>query len=158
MHKGLLVQRTVTALAFAVVLASATSAGAATKPARDDVPPGATVLYFTGPPTPSSGTSTTKVALKVTNPTVIAKIRDLINSLPVSDTRHEFCPADLLIPSYVSFARNAATTPFARVMFQLGGCPFARVYVHGVAVSPALGGPHLGVVFSQIKRLVEENS
>jgi hypothetical protein len=158
MRTSPLVRRTLSALTFLLVCASAAPSGAASKPARYDVPGGATVLYFTSFATPASGASATAGTITVTNVTVIAKIRALINALPVSDTRNRFCPDDLLVPSYVSFAATASTAPFAKVMFQLGGCPFARVYQHGVATSPALGGTHLGLVFSEIKRLVGDQA
>jgi hypothetical protein len=64
-----------------------------------------------------------------------------------------FCPDDLLIPTWVSFSTSATATPYSRVMFQLGGCPFARVTQHGVAELPTLGGPHLAQVYAKIKSL-----
>jgi hypothetical protein len=150
-----LIRRAVATLALVALLVEAAPAGAAGS-RHADIPRGATVLYFTSFATPVSTTSTTKGATVVTNAAVIAEIRSLIDALPLANT-HRFCPADLLVPSYVSFAANATTAPFARVMFQLGGCPFARIYVHGKPVTAALGGPTLGTVFSKIKNLVEKN-
>ena len=155
MRRPTVVRQSLLALAIGAVLVGAGPAGAATKPARDFVPAGATVLYFTSFVTPANRASANRGTVTVTNPKVIAEIRGLINSLPLSDTSHMFCPDDLMVPSYVSFARDAATAPFAKVMFQLGGCPFARVYDHGVAVLPTLGGATLGTVFSHIKELAD---
>ena len=155
MRSPTVIRHSLVALALSAAIVGAAPAGAASKPARDLVPAGASVLYFTSFATPAYGGSANRGTVTVTNPTVIAEIRGLINSLPVSDTSHMFCPDDLMVPSYVSFATNGSTAPFAKVLFQLGGCPFARVYLHGIGVSPTLGGPTLGAVFSHIKRLVD---
>lgn len=151
-------RRVVVTLAMGSVVIAAVPVGALTKPARDFVPAGATVLYFTSLATPSSGVSSNDGGTTVTNLKVIDQIRGLINALPVSDTRNRVCPDDMMVPSYVSFAVNTTTAPFAKVVFQLGGCPYARVYLHGVAVSPTVGGANLGVVFSKIKRLVDDQA
>jgi len=157
MRGSRVLRHTAVALAMGAALVSAAPSGAANKPARDVIPAGATVLYFTSYATPSGGVTSSSGAITVTNVRVIDQIRSLINALPLSDPRPRVCPDDLLVPSYVSFAANAATAPFARVLFQLGGCPFARVYRDGVAESPTLGGAHLGIVFSEIKRLVDQS-
>jgi len=123
------------------------TAFAATKPAGDIVPSGAKVLYWTYP-LPVSGTIT------VTKASMIAEVRALINSLPVTTTGHRICPDDIMLPSTVSFAVSTKTTPFTKVVFQLGGCPYARVYQPGVAVSPTLAGPHLAQVYGRIQHLI----
>jgi hypothetical protein len=41
-----------------------------------------------------------------------------------------------------------------RVVFQLGGCPYAQVYQHGVRISPTLGGPHLASTYAAIQKLI----
>jgi hypothetical protein len=151
-------RRAVAALAMGSVLIAVVPAGAAGKPARDLVPAGATVLYFTSFPTPLGGVSASSGSISVTDVKVIDEIRGLINALPVSDTRNRVCPDDMMVPSYVSFAVNATTAAFAKVLFQLGGCPYARVYLHGVAESPTVGGANLGVVFSKIRRLVDDQA
>jgi hypothetical protein len=136
----------------AALIAGSTSwASATVKPAHDFVSAGATIIYFDSSTGPSLGASSHTI--EITNPKVIAEVRSLINSLPVSNTSRMFCPDDLMIPAWVSFSTSAAATPYARVMFQLGGCPFARVYQHGVAELPTLGGSHLGTVYSTIKTL-----
>ena len=127
---------------------------AAGKPSGDLVPAGAHVLLFTSSGTGLVGTSTGGT-ISVTNPTVIGEVRDMINGLPISDTRHRVCPDDMMIPSWVSFSTGKGATPFTRVLFQLGGCPYARVYQDGVAISPTLGGADLGVVYSRIKKIVD---
>jgi hypothetical protein len=139
--------RTAVALALSAVLIVGASslASATTKPPRDFIHPGATVITFD---TSSLGTKDT---MTITNPKIIAEVRALINSLPVSDTSKMFCPDDLMIPAWVNFSTGTAAAPYSRVMFQLGGCPFARVTQHGVAELPTLGGPHLGQVYAKIK-------
>ena len=150
-------RRVATLLALSAVTLGTGVASAASKPAHYLIPAGATVLHFTGSISSSSGAVTGTGSETVTNVAIINEIRGLINALPVSDTRDRFCPADLMIPSYVSFLLNAGTAPYARVEFQLGGCPFARVFDHGAARTPALGGPHLGVVYAKIKSLIAAN-
>lgn len=135
-------------LVAAGVLGVSTPACAATKPAGDLVPAGAKVLLFSAPP--SSGAR----SVTVTNATTIARVRTLINGLPVSSTAHQVCPDDMMLPYTVSFSRSAKATPFTRVVFQLGGCPYARVYQLGVPVTPTLGGSTLAAVFAQIRALV----
>jgi len=141
------------ALGCALLGAGAVTAGATAKPADDLVPTGATVLYWSSGVGPVRQAPTGTGAVTVTNLAVIAQVRALINSLPVS-TPHSVCPDDMMIPSWVSFATSKTSTPFTEVMFQLGGCPYARVYQHGVAISPTLGGTHLGEVYARIKTLI----
>ncbi|MFZ0768588.1 MAG: hypothetical protein WAM64_05145 [Acidimicrobiales bacterium] len=141
------------ALSAALLVVGTSLAAASTKPPGDLVPAGAKVLYFDSsivslPVTTSNGEVT------VTNLKVIAQVRALINSLPLTHIRGA-CPDDMMIPSWVSFSTSAKATPFTKVMFQLGGCPYARVYQKGVAISPTLGGTNLAGVYSQIKKLVD---
>ncbi len=142
---------------LALCLATAAAVGqasAATKPAGDLVPRGATVLYWQAPSTGGLPSSLDGARLVVTKPSVIAAVRSLINSLPASSPPRGACPDDMMIPTTVSFAASTGSTPFTRVVFQLGGCPYARVYQRGVAVSPTLGGTALPRVYSRIRSLV----
>lgn len=142
-------RRSVAAVALGVALLVTSAAGATTsKPARDLVPAGARVLIFETSPT---GTPSTVV---VTKAPVIARVRALINALPVSPSGPRICPDDLMIPSTVSFSTSRDAKPFAKVLFQLGGCPYAQVYRHGVAVLPTLGGSTISSVYATIKKLV----
>lgn len=136
------------------VLVGAAPVLATTKPAGDLVPAGATVLYWQAPS--SGGVSSTPggTVVTVTKPSVIAAVRALINSLPVTTSAHRVCPDDMMVPTTVSFAASASSAPFTKVLFQLGGCPYARVYQHGVAVAPTLGGAHLSAVYARIRTLV----
>jgi hypothetical protein len=136
------------AVSVVVLVANAALAGATTKPPRDFIHPGATVITFD-----SSALGTSNNTETITNPTIIAEVRSLINSLPVSDTSKMFCPDDLMIPAWLTFSTSATATPYSRVEFQLGGCPFARVSQHGVPELPTLGGAHLGQVYAKIKTL-----
>jgi len=129
-----------------LAVAGSSLASATTKPPHDYIHPGATVITFE---TSTLGASTS--IMTVTNSRVIAQVRALINSLPVSNTSKMFCPDDLMIPAWVNFSTGATATPYSRVMFQLGGCPFARVTQHGDAELPTLGGAHLGQVYAKIK-------
>lgn len=138
----------------AIAGSSSGSAFAAAKPSGDLVPAGAHVVLLTtsgtGLPGPSSGAT-----IAVTNPTVIGEVRDMINALPLSNPRRRVCPDDLMIPAWVSFSLRKSAIPFTRVLFQLGGCPYARVYQDGVAITPTLGGADLAVVFSRIRQIIE---
>lgn len=135
-------------------MAAAGAAGGAAKPVGDLVPPGATVLYWQSPSFGGVSSSPGGAKLTVTKPSVIAAVRSLINSLPVSTPPRGACPDDMMIPTTVSFAATATSVPFTRVLFQLGGCPYARVYQHGVAVAPTLGGTTLSRVYARIRTLV----
>ncbi len=135
------------ALGAVFLVVSTSLASATTKPPDDYIHPGATVITLVISPVVTSHTTET-----ITSPKVIADVRSLINSLPVS-TRESVCPDDLMIPAWVSFSTSARATPYSRVEFQLGGCPYARVSQHGVAELPTLGGPHLAQVYSKIKAL-----
>jgi hypothetical protein len=139
-------------LSGAILGASASVASGATKPMSDLVPTGAKVLYWSYPlPVAAKVRDGT---LTVTKASVIAGVRALINSLPVSSTAKRVCPDDMMLPITVSFAANKTSTPFTKVVFQLGGCPYARVYQHGVAVAPTLGGTHLAQVYARIQHLI----
>jgi hypothetical protein len=140
------------ALSGVLVITGSSLAGATTKPPRDFIHPGATVITFDSS---SLGTSTNTAT--ITNPRVIAEVRSLINSLPVSNTSKMFCPDDLMIPAYLTFSTSTTATPYSRVEFQLGGCPFARVSQHGTPELPTLGGAHLGQVYAKIKTLFAAN-
>jgi hypothetical protein len=135
-------------LGTAFLVVSSSMASATAKPPHDYIHPGATVITFVNSPVITSSNTET-----ITSPKVIAEVRSLINSLPVSDTSKMFCPDDLMIPAWVSFSTSKTATPYSRVEFQLGGCPFARVSQHGVAELPTLGGAHLAQVYAKIKTL-----
>jgi hypothetical protein len=134
------------------MVAGASSASATAKPIGDLVPAGAKVLIWNYPlPTANKVLTGT---LEVTNPTIIAQVRSLINSLPVTSSAHRICPDDMMLPYTVGFALSTKAKPFTRVVFQLGGCPYARVYQHGVAISPTLGGPNLSWTYARIQHLI----
>jgi hypothetical protein len=142
-------------LSAVLVVAGTSLSGAATKPSGDFVPAGAKVLYYISSATPLSGVSANGDTTTVTNAIVIAQVRGLINSLPVTTTRPRVCPEDLMVPTWVNFSTSTKAAPFTRVLFQLGGCPYARVYQHGVVISPTLGGTNLGAVYNKIRSLVD---
>jgi hypothetical protein len=143
-------------LSAALVVAGIAISGATTKPAGDLVPAGAKVMYFISSATPLNGVSANgDTTTTVTNATVIAQVRGLINALPVTTTRPRVCPEDMMVPTWVNFSTSTKAAPFTKVLFQLGGCPYARVYQHGVVISPTLGGTNLGVVYNKIKSLIE---
>jgi hypothetical protein len=125
---------------------------AATKSPREFVPAGAHVLYWSYPMPVASGSVDGSVTVK--NPAIIREVRALINALPLSDTLHRFCPEDMMLPQTISFAASAHSTPFTRVVFQLGGCPSAEVVQHGQVVLPTLGGPNLSSTYAKIKHLI----
>jgi hypothetical protein len=146
----------VRAAAFVVAIVStlalsAPNALAATKSSREFVPGGAHVLIWSTTSVADGGTNGTIV---VTNLEVIAQVRALINALPLTNTLHHACPDDMMLPITLSFAASRASTPFTRVIFQLGGCPSAEVVQHGSIVLPTLGGPNLSSTYGKIKKLI----
>jgi hypothetical protein len=146
--------RLVAVLAISTVVITSTSlAGASSKPSGDLVPRGAHVLTLSGSPTVAVGAS--PKIITVTRSSVIARVRSLINSLPITSNGNQMCPDDMLVPSTVSFKKTLSSTPFTKVVFQLGGCPSARVYQLGDPETPTLGGPNLSSVYSQIKSLID---
>lgn len=134
------------ALAIAGLLLGA-PATAASAPARERIGPGATLVTLSGG-APASPTVSSRDA------TVIDRVRRLVNALPVYRPG-PVCPDDLTVPSVLAFYRPRASTPYAEVSFQLGGCPKATVTEGARAVAPPLGGPHLLATFSLIRRLID---
>lgn len=143
-------------LSTTLIVVSASLATASAKPTGDLVPVGAKVLFWNYPPSVSAAARSSKITVK--NATIIRKVRSLINALPVTSSAPRVCPDDLMMPTSLTFATSISSTPFTKVVFQLGGCPYARVYQHGVAVSPTLGGTNLSQVYNQIERLVGAKS
>ncbi len=143
------------ALALVTVAALATPAQATTtKPVGDLVPAGLNVLTWRYPLVVGGGKETTGVKV-VTNRGVVAEVRTLINSLPVTvpDPRR-ICPADIMRPFSVGFSRTRGSAVVTNVVFQLGGCPYAQVYQRGVKISPTLGGAHLATTYARIQKLI----
>lgn len=94
-------------------------------------------------------------AIVVTNPDIVTEVRNLINSLPFTvPNPRQMCPMDLVLSPAMAFSVSRRSPMVTRVVVQLGGCPYARVYQRGTAISPTLGGPHLAGVFDRIQRLV----
>ena len=142
-------------LASLLSLASvAVSPAAATaKPARLLVPPGARVLYWSySMPLPGGARYGT---MTITNRSVIARVRDLINAIPVSSyPAQQVCPQDRMVPYIVRFSMSRPAAAFTTVVFQLGGCPAATLYQHGVAQRPTLGGWTLPRLYAAIQRVI----
>jgi hypothetical protein len=130
-----------------------TSAGAPEKPARDLVPAEASALYWSySMPLPGGSKYGT---LKITNPAVIAKVRTLINAIPVANySKLQACPANYMIPYVISFSKSSQARSFTKVEFELGGCPTATVYQNGKAESPALGGFGLVKWYAAIQKVI----
>jgi hypothetical protein len=146
---------TLVALLVATLALSTAPAMAVTKSPREYVPAGAHVLYWNYPMPVASGTTYGTITVK--NQVIIDKVRALINALPLSDTLHRACPDDMMLPETISFAASTNSTPFTRVVFQLGGCPSAEVIQHGKVVLPTLGGPNLSSTYAKIKHLISPN-
>jgi hypothetical protein len=147
---------TLVALVGATLALSTVPAVAATKSPRELVPAGAHVLYWSSPTISASGTANGTITVK--NQAVINEVRTLINALPLSDTLHRACPDDMMLPQTISFAASTSSTPFTRVVFQLGGCPSAEVVQHGKVVLPTLGGPNLSSTYARIKHLIDPSA
>ena len=143
-------------LVVAMLTSTASLASATAKSPREDVPAGAHVLYWNDPLIMVGGSLARQVT--VTNLAVIARVRALINALPLTNNAHRVCPDDMMMPITISFASHKGAVPFTRVVFQLGGCPSAAVFQNGEAVLPTLGGPTLSSTFATIRRLVDPSS
>ncbi len=144
-----------TALSLALVVngASTTAFAGGAKPARLVIGAGASALYWSNPM--PLGTGTRYGTVKITSGVVIARVRQLINAIPVSDYgANQICPMDVMVPVVIRFSRSTAVAAFAAVVFQLGGCPTATVYQHGVAQHPTLGGWALAKQYAAIEKLI----
>jgi len=137
-----------------LTLASASVATATTtaKPQDELVPAGAGAVSWRYPLPVENKVLTGTIT--VTTPSVIARVRALINSLPLTSSAPRICPEFVRLPETITFETSAKATPFTRVVFQLGGCPSATVYQHGVAISPTLGGKNIGAVYAEIQKLI----
>lgn len=145
---------TIAMVSLAALLSfSSPASSAASKPARLIVPIGATALFWGySMPLPTGSHYGT---VKISDPTVIARVREMINAIPVSDyPRDGACPDDMMIPYVIRFSHSTAAASFTKVVFQLGGCPAATVYQHGVAESPTLGGWSLGKLYDAIQKVI----
>jgi hypothetical protein len=132
---------------------SSPASSAASKPARVVVPAGAKALFWSySMPLPSGSHYGT---IKISDPTVIARVREMINAIAVSDyPKDGACPDDMMIPYIIRFSDSTAAASFTKVVFQLGGCPAATVYQHGVAELPTLGGWSLGTLYRAIQKVI----
>lgn len=135
--------------ALAVVAPASVTSGASAKPRGDLIGTGVHVVSLQRGSFAGSGPT----RYWSSNPSVVADVRALINALPVAHPP-TVCPDDLMIPTVVAFYAAPGIAPFARVSFQLGGCPAATVYRGARAVAPALGGDRLGSVLSRITSLI----
>jgi hypothetical protein len=138
-----------------LTLASISGVSASTlKPVGDLVPRGLNVLTWRYPLVVGSG-QITSGTMVVTNVHVVSQVRALINSLPVTVANPKrVCPMYVTLPYTVSFSTRVGATAQTRVVFELGGCPYARVYQHGVAIVPTLGGAHLAATYERIQKLI----
>lgn len=144
----------VVALALVASLSVTTSALATpAKPTRLLVPAGATALYWSySMPLPGGSRYGT---MKITNPAVLARVRKMINAIPVTDyPKNQACPADAMVPYIVRFSTSTPEASFTKVVFQLAGCPEATVYQHGVAQRPTLGGWSLPRLYAAIQKVI----
>jgi hypothetical protein len=131
----------------------AAAQAAVTKPTRLLVPAGAKALYWSySIPLP---TGTQYGTMKITSPAVIARVRAMINAIPVSNyPTNQACPQDVMVPYIVRFSASTAAASFTKVVFQLGGCPEATVFQHGVAQRPTLGGWSLPKLYDAIQKVI----
>ncbi len=132
---------------------STTASSATTKPVRLLVPAGAKALFWSySMPLPSGSRYGT---VKISDPAVIARVREMINAIPVSDyPKAHACPDDMMVPYIIRFSSSTAAASFTKVVFQLGGCPEATVYQHGVAELPTLGGWSLPKLYEAIQKVI----
>jgi hypothetical protein len=132
---------------------SSAALASSNKPTRLLVPVGATALYWSySMPLPSGVHYGT---MKINNPNVIVRVRAMINAIPASNySKNQACPADAMVPYIVRFSTTSAAASFTKVVFQLGGCPEATVYQHGVAQRPTLGGWSLPHLYTAIQKVI----
>lgn len=128
-----------------IVLGGSVPASAA--PPRERVAPGATLVTLSGGASVAPPHSSRDLV-------VIARVRELVNALGVYQPA-TVCPDDLTVPYVLAFFRAPGDAPYARVSFQLGGCPTATVFHGARAVAPPLGGAHLFATFTLIRRLID---
>jgi hypothetical protein len=142
-------------LGLTVASISDGSASASThKPVGDLVPRGLNVLTWRYPLVVGGG-QITSGTMVVTNVPVVSQVRALINSLPVTLANPKrVCPMYATLPYTVSFSTRVGAPVHTRVVFELGGCPYAQVYQHGVAIVPTLGGAHLVATYQRIQKLI----
>jgi hypothetical protein len=141
-------------LALASVLSLSSPALATpSKPTRLLIPAGATALYWSYPmPLPSGVHYGT---MKITKPSIIARVRAMINAIPVSNyPKNQACPADAMVPYIVRFSTSTPVAAYSKVVFQLAGCPEATVYQHGVAQRPTLGSWSLPRLYAAIQKVI----
>ena len=132
---------------------SSPALAAPTKPTRLQVPAGAKALYWTY--SMSLITGVHYGTMKISSPSVIARVRALINAIPVSNyLKAQACPADAMVPYIVRFSTSTAAASFTKVVFQLAGCPEATVFQHGVAQRPTLGGWSLAKLYAAIQKVM----
>jgi len=143
----------VTLSLIAALSLSAPAMSAPAKPTRLLVPAGAKALYWSySMPLP---TGVHYGTMKISNPSVIARVREMINAIPVSTySKTQVCPADAMVPYIVRFSTSTAAASFTRVVFQLAGCPEATVFQHGVAQRPTLGGWSLPHLYAAIQKVI----
>lgn len=132
---------------------SSPASSTASKPARLLVPAGAKALFWSySMPLPTGSHYGT---VEITGPAVIARVREMINAIPVSDyPAVGACPDDMMVPYVIRFSDSTATASFTKVVFQLGGCPAATIYQHGTAELPTLGGWSLGKQYDAIQKVI----
>jgi hypothetical protein len=145
---------TIAMVSLAALLSYSSPAwSAASKPARLMVPVGATALFWSYSMPLSTGSR--YGTIKISDPKVIARVREMINAIPVSDyPKDGACPDDMMIPYVIRFSDSTAAASFTKVVFQLGGCPAATVYQHGVAELPTLGGWSLAKLYDAISKVI----
>lgn len=141
-------------LSLVVVLSLSSLASATTtRPNRLVVPEGATALYWSYSMPLSTGTK--YGTMRITNPTIIARVREMINAIPVSSySKAQACPDDMMVPYIIRFSTSTAAASFTKVVFQLGGCPQATVFQHGVAEQPTLGSWSLSKLYDAIQKVI----
>lgn len=125
-----------------------TPATFAAAPPADRIGPGKTLVTLSGGAAPGSRAGSSR------DGAVIARVRRMLNALPVYRPAL-VCPDDLTVPSVLAFYRTPTASPYARVSFQLGGCPRATVTRGGRVVGPPLGGPRLLATIDAIRTLID---
>lgn len=148
------VPRSLTACVAAIALFGLGSpVDAATKPSRLLVPAGASALYWSYSMRLPSGSK--YGTIKITNPSIIEKVRRTINAIAVSNySTHQACPMDYRIPSLIQFSRSTEAHALTEVSFELGGCPRATVFQNGETQRPTLGSWPLGREYAAIQKVI----
>jgi hypothetical protein len=129
------------------------SSAAANKPANLIVLAGAKSMTWSYPLPVATGV--VQGTIGFVNAKKIAQVRAIVNALPVQKLDGRTCPFFIApYPPVLTFARSSEAAPFAKVVFTLGGCPYAQVFQGRVAIVSILGDKALQKTYDRIVKIL----